>query len=231
LAQQLGLRLATELRPDAVPSLPGIPVQRAHYPVDDALASLLPEAGLAGQIGIDATRPGAATLLFHLVAAATSSGRWCAVVDVPGLYPLAARAAGVDLDRFALIDAGPEARPTVLGALCAGVPIIVAPSMGLTPRQLQRAASRAARSGSVLVWWEQRPVPRVDARLTVTERTWFGLRPNDGRQWGPGRLTACRLRVTATWRSGRRTSAAIWPYGTAAAPTMGAAPHGRALLR
>ncbi|MFG3342381.1 hypothetical protein [Glycomyces sp. NPDC048151] len=214
LAESLGMRLGSELRAGALPVVTGIPPRRPVYPVLQALQPLLPSGGLAGQIGVDVNHRGATSLLCSLVAAATTAGLWCAVLDRPRLYPLAAVAAGVRLDRLALVDVPDiESRLDALGILCEGIPVVIASTRGFTPRQLQRASARAARSGTAVIWLEQQPVPRLDARIAVTACTWTGLRPNLGRLWGAGRLGTCRLRVTSTWRGGQRAIAELWPYG------------------
>jgi hypothetical protein len=213
LAESLGVRLGSELRAGAMPAVAGIPPRRTVYPVVEALRPLLPAGGLAGQIGIDANRRGATSLLFQMLAATTAAGLWCAVLDQPRLYPIAAPAAGVRLDRLVFVDVSDiEGRLDALGILCEGIPVVVASTRGLTSRQLQRASARATRSGTAVIWLEQQPTPRLDARIAVTACHWMGLRSNHGRRWGAGRLEECRLQVTATWRSGRRTTAEVWPY-------------------
>lgn len=215
LADQLGLVTAGELIPDRVPITRGAgPV--SVLPVTADLRGLLPAGGLVGQVAIPSAR-GATSLLWRLLAGPSTAGLWCAIVGVRRLYPLAATAAGVTLDHLALIDVeGPEDRLTALGALCEGVPVVVVSSSGLTPRQVQRAASRARRSGTMLVWRETSAVPvaGVDARLVPESCRWIGLRENTDRHWGAGRLEACRLSVAATWRDrGRPRRAEVWPYG------------------
>lgn len=153
------------------------------HPVTSDLAPLLPAGGLAGPIGINAAKRGATSLLLRLLAAATTGGRWCALVGLPRIYPIAAPAAGVDLFRLALVEViGPDERLAALGDLCEGVPVVVTAADGLTPTQLQRAHSRAERSGTTLVWWERRPVPRCEAHLEVIDAQWHGLRPNTNRR-------------------------------------------------
>lgn len=187
LAVALAMRLGSELRAGAAPVIGGLPPRRAVLPVTDALAPLLPEGGLSGQIGIDVTRRGATSLLFGLLAVATAKGLWCAVVDQPRLYPLAATAARVDLDQLALIDVtGIDQRLAALGALCEGIPIVTTSTKGLTTRQVARAGSKASRTGTVIIWLEHQPTPRLDARIAVTSCKWLGLRPNQQRRWGSG---------------------------------------------
>jgi hypothetical protein len=222
LAERYGLVTAGELIPDRVPITRGAgPV--SVLPVTEDLRGLLPAGGLAGQVAIPTARLGATSLMWRLLAGPSTAGLWCAIVGVRRLYPLAATAAGVALDHLALVDVeGPEDRLAALGALCEGVPVVVVSSSGLTPRQVQRAASRARRSGTVLVWRETSAVPvaGVDARLIPESCRWRGLRENTGRRWGAGRLDSCRLSVAATWRDrGRPRRAEVWPYGHAdAAP-------------
>lgn len=214
LAAALGMLLGAELRPGAVPAVPGLPPSQAVHPVADALAPLLPAGGLSGQLGIDARRRGATTLLFALLAAATSKGLWCAIVDEPCLYPLSAIAVGVNLERLALVETpGVEGRLAAIGVLCEGIPVLVASTRGFTARRLQRAASRASRSGTAIIWLEHHPTPRLDARMAVASCQWLGLRQNENRRWGSGRFDSCRLHVTAAWRGGRRASTELWPYG------------------
>lgn len=215
LADRLGLSLASELVTDRAPLTREAAVRAPVYPVTADVAVLLPQAGLSGQIAISAERHGATSMLWRLLAGPSSTGLWCAVVGLERLYPLAATAAGVDLTRVAFVDAGPEEIGTALGALSEGVPVIVVPTRGLTPVQRRRAAARARRSGSAVIWWEgPSPVPGVDARLVPTRCEWRGLRANDGRRWGAGRLDSCRITVAATWR-GRDTPvrSELWPYG------------------
>jgi hypothetical protein len=164
-----------------------------------------------------ASRRGATSLLWRLLAGPTRSGAWCALVGMPRVYPLAATAAGVDLGRVALVDPGPLVVEAA-GTLAEGVAAVVVPSEGLTPTQTRRLAARARKSGTAIIWWETRPVAGADARLEVAQARWKGLRPNAGRRWGAGRLDACELEVAAHWRTGGIHKARIWPYGGEAPP-------------
>jgi hypothetical protein len=243
LAAELGLRTAAELRPaagagatappaartrpaaDPPPSalagtaarsdaLPGtIRPPRAILPVTPDIAALLPFGGLATVTAITASRRGATSLLWRLLAGPTSAGAWCALVGMPGRYPLAATAAGADLDRLAFIDAAGPRIADAAGALAEGVAAMVVPSDGLSPAQARRLTARARKGGTAIVWWETRPVAGSDARLDVARVRWQGLRVNTDRRWGAGRLDACELDVAAHWRSGGGHRARIWPYG------------------
>jgi hypothetical protein len=216
LADRLGLSLASELVADQAPLTRETAVRAPAYAVTDDIAALLPQGKLSGQVAVPAQRLGATALLWRLLAGPSSAHLWCAVVGTDDLYPLAATAAGADLDRIAFVNPGAEQLSSAIGALLEGVPVIVASTRGLTPRQLQRTAARARRSGSTVIWREgATPVAGVDARLVPTRCEWIGLRPNTGRRWGAGRLHSCRIQVAATWR-GRAGAvrAELWPYGT-----------------
>lgn len=218
----------TDLRPPAEPVVRGAAVaeprpvapgeadpmraSRVILPVTPDISGLLPYGGLATVTAIMASRRGATSLLWRLLAGPTRSGAWCALVGMPRVYPLAATAAGVDLGRVALVDPGPLVVEAA-GTLAEGVAAVVVPSEGLTPTQTRRLAARARKSGTAIIWWETRPVVGADARLEVARARWKGLRPNAGRRWGAGRLDACELEVAAHWRSGGVHEARIWPYG------------------
>jgi hypothetical protein len=207
-----------EPRPVA-PSAEADPMRasRVILPVTPDISALLPHGGLATVTAIMASRRGATSLLWRLLAGPTRSGAWCALVGMPRVYPLAATAAGVDLGRVALVDPGPLVVEAA-GTLAEGVAAVVVPSEGLTPTQTRRLAARARKSGTAIIWWETRPVAGADARLEVARARWKGLRPNAGRRWGAGRLDACELEVAAHWRTGGTHEARIWPYGGATAP-------------
>jgi hypothetical protein len=210
LAAALGLRPAVELQP-AAPAAPLRP-SRSIMPVTPDIAALLPYGGLATATAITASRTGATSLLWRLLAGPTAAGSWCAVVGLPGVYPLAARAAGVDLGRLALVEADGDWIVDAAGALASGVPVLVVPSAAFAPRQVHRLTAKSRRSGTAVVWWETRPVVGVDARLDVAGAHWKGLRPNPGRRYGPGRLDSCELDVDARWRTGGVRRARIRPY-------------------
>ncbi|SDD00815.1 hypothetical protein [Glycomyces harbinensis] len=227
LAAELGLRTGADLRPAIAARPAAEPAEaptrpaevpgtmrppRAILPVTSDISALLPHAGLATVTAITATRRGATSLLWRLLAGPTTAGAWCALVGMPHLYPPAAVAAGVDLGRIALVDPGTLVAEAA-GTLAEGVAAVVVPSEGLTPAQTRRLTARARRSGTAIVWWETRLVAGADARLDVARAHWKGLRENAGRRWGAGRLDACELEVSARWRSGGTRRARIWPYG------------------
>lgn len=213
LAAELGLRLAGELDPAPRSPAPALAPARHILPAAPDISALLPYGGLSTVTTITAGRIGATSLLWRLLAGPSASGAWCAVVGLERLYPLSARAAGVDLERLALVEAAGPRIVDAAGALASGIPVLAAPSAAFTPAQARRLAAKCRRSGTAIVWWESRPVTGADARLEVTGVRWQGLRANAGRRYGAGRLTACELDVAARWRSGLTRRARIWPYG------------------
>ncbi|WP_460499405.1 hypothetical protein [Glycomyces tarimensis] len=210
MAAEFGLRLAGELKPAVRAPLES---SRHILPVTPDISTLLPYGGLATMTTLTASRVGATSLLWRLLAGPTQAGAWCAVVGLPHVYPLAARAAGVDLERLALVEADGPRVADAAGALAGGVAALVVPSAAFEPKQTRRLAARARRGGTAIVWWETRPVPGADARLEVARAHWKGLRSNTGRRYGAGRLDACELDVAARWRTGGAHRARIWPYG------------------
>ena len=87
--------------------------------------------------------PGPPPSRFELAAAVTAVGEWAAAVDLDGtLGALAAREAGVALDRFAVVRRVPPARwATVVAALLDGVSLVIA--------EVPRGVGAATRAG----WW------------------------------------------------------------------------------
>jgi hypothetical protein len=88
-----------EPQPVAPSSADTMRPSRVILPVTPDISALLPHGGLATVTAIMASRRGATSLLWRLLAGPTRSGAWCALVGMPRVYPLAATAAGVDLGR------------------------------------------------------------------------------------------------------------------------------------
>jgi len=168
------------------------PVGRVEQslPVSAQLRPLLPGGVLrrGGTVAVAAnadgrsasSRAGATSLLFALVAEASSSGSWCAVVGLPRLGLVAAAEAGVAVERFALVPhPGPD-WAAVVAALIDGVDIVVVATPGpVAAAVASRLGARARQRGAVLI-----PVgqwPGADLTLTVTGDTWHGLGQGRGR--------------------------------------------------
>jgi hypothetical protein len=120
-------------------------------PVREDLADL-PTGGLPRGtiIAVD----GSTALLLTLLATATASGSWAAVVGMPDLGLLAASEIGVALNRLALVpDPGAELA-TVVVALLDGVDLVVIAAAGLVQAgakgqaMARRLAARARKRGA-----------------------------------------------------------------------------------
>ncbi|WP_255426196.1 hypothetical protein [Pseudonocardia sp. C8] len=212
-------------------------------PVAAPLAALLPGGGLRrGSTVAVGAGPGAGSLLFALLAAASAEGSWAGVVGRPGLGATAAAEAGIRLDRLALVP-DPGADPVaVTGALLDGLDLVALAGperAGLRAADRQRLMARARQRGSVLLalgsW------PGAELRLSCERPRWEGV----GR--GTGRLRYRRVAVRVAGRgiapAGRGIDVLLpGPGGAvAAAPeirtpavrpgTGGAAERGRVLGR
>lgn len=156
----------------------GTPTGRAEQfddrvlPVIEPVAELLPLRGLRR----GSTVRGSTTLLLGMLAAATSSGAWAAVVGLPDLGVLAAAELGVAVRRLALVPHPGEQAAGVLAALLDGVDLVavsadcvtgVAGAAGGTraDRLARHLSVRARHGGAVLLTFGSWPGAevRVDA--------------------------------------------------------------------
>jgi hypothetical protein len=167
--------------------------------VSPALAGLLPD-GLRRGSSIGVAGPGARSLALALIAEATATGSWAAVVDDPDLGLAAAAEAGVALARLAVVDLSGQAASRQWGAVVAALVggldlVLVAPRRRVRTADARRLAARARERGSVLIRiggasWPDRP----DLELAMADAAWEG--PEDGY----GRLRCRRAEVVATGR-------------------------------
>jgi len=194
-------------------------------PVLPELSGLLPSRGLrrgstvAVATGRSAPASGGTSLLLALLAAASRSGSWCAVVGVPSLGVLAAAESGIVLDRLALVpDPGPE-WPTVVAALIDGVDVVVTAVPGPVSASIaSRLVARARQRGSVLM-----PFGRwdgADVTLQVMHGRWEGLGA------GRGRLRRRAVTVTARGRgaAARPREITMWMPGSTSPDRPAGAP-------
>lgn len=186
-------------------------------PVLPSLTGLLPHRGLRrGTTVAVATGPpahnGGTSLMLALLAAASRSGSWCAVVGVPALGAVAAAETGLILERTALVPyPGPE-WATVVAALIDGVDVVVtAVPETVTPSVVSRLAARARQRGSVLVPYG--PWEGADVTLRVLRGAWEGL------DQGRGRLRRRLVTVAARGRgaAARPRELRLWMPGLSAA--------------
>jgi hypothetical protein len=188
-------------------------------PVVPELSGLLPGRGLrrgstvAVATGRQAPAGGGTSLMLALLAEASRSGSWCAVVGVPALGAIAAAESGISLDRFALVpNPGPE-WPTVVAALIDGVDVVVAAVPGPVAGAVAgRLVARARQRGCVLVPFGQ--WPGADVTLQVTDGRWEGL--GNGR----GRLRRREVTVLARGRgaAARPKEITMWMPGVTVRP-------------
>jgi hypothetical protein len=173
-------------------------------PVLPELRYLLPAGGLRRGSTV-AVRPGATSVLLALLAAASRSGSWCAVVGLPTLGPAAAAELGIALDRLALVPhPGPE-WPSVVAALLDGVDIVVAAPPGQVVAGVSsRLAARARQRGSVLVPYAQ--WSGADVVLESSGGSWHGLGQ------GRGRLLRREMMISARGRgaAARPRGITVW---------------------
>jgi hypothetical protein len=175
------------------------------------LRNLLPGRGLrrGATVAVSTGRPswptGATSLVLALLAQASRTGSWCAVVGVPSLGAVAAAEVGIALDRLALIpNPGPE-WPTVVAALIDGVDVVVLGVPGPVAGPLAgRLAARARQRGSVLIpygTWGG-----ADVTLEAERGVWHGLGA------GRGRLRCRQLTILARGRgaAARPKRAQVW---------------------
>lgn len=190
------LPVESELEPRVPPETD--PTSGARVlPVAPEVAGLLPTGGLdrGGTLVVG----GSTALVLALLAEASRTGSWVAMVGLPRVGVLAAHQTGLDLERLVLVpEAGPDG-PTVVAALLDGLDVVVVGDVALTDADRRRLSARARERGAVLV--STRPWPGAHLALTVEETLWAGL----GR--GHGRLRERRLTVVA---GGRGAAARGW---------------------
>ncbi|MFM8793858.1 MAG: hypothetical protein ACKOFF_03035 [Acidimicrobiales bacterium] len=151
-------------------------------PVAQALAPLLPVRGLERGLVHSVCGDGATSLVYALVAEATATGAWCALVDMPQAGLRAAHEYGVALQRTVCIDTdhSPSSVGAVIGALVEGFDIVVVRDPACTPADARKVASRAKAQGSVLVVHGRWSSFAVDVELAVHTRAWgFSVRATE----------------------------------------------------
>jgi hypothetical protein len=153
-----------------------VPADRAKVlPVHDELVDLFPWGGL--RRGSTVAVRGSTSLLLALLAEATGSGSWAAVVGLPNLGVLAAAECGVAADRLALVPRPGSQPAAVIAALLDGVDL-VAVATELGDAAARRLSARARHRGAVLlslVSW-----PAADLELTCEPGGWTGLGEGHG---------------------------------------------------
>ena len=123
-------------------------------PLGGELQQLVPGGALTRGSVVRVDGGGATSVAYELAAAVTSLGEWVTAVDLEGtLGALAAREAGVALDRFAVARRVPPARwATVIAALLDGTSLVLAEvPRGINAGDARRLTARARERGSILL--------------------------------------------------------------------------------
>ncbi|HEY7105023.1 MAG TPA: hypothetical protein VH986_01335 [Acidimicrobiia bacterium] len=123
-------------------------------PLAGQLTDLVPGGSLVRGAVIGVEGPGGTSVGFGLAGAVTALGEWAAAVELDGtLGALAAREAGVSLERFAVARRVPPARwATVVAALLDGVSLVLAElPRGVRAGDARRLAARAREREALLV--------------------------------------------------------------------------------
>lgn len=194
---KLGVRPASSL----TAPLAGLGTDRA-IPVLPALRHLLPQQCLVrGSTIAIGTGVGATSLLFGLIAEATTRGSWAAVVGLAGLGWAAAADDGVALERVALVPHPGTELLAVTATLLDGFDIVVVSCEGtLAPAIAEQLSARARKAGSVLV--SMSAWPNASVTLSTQESQWLTR----------GRLRCRKLTVSVRGRgsASRPTEKEVW---------------------
>jgi hypothetical protein len=172
-------------------------------PVLPPLRALFADAGLRRGSVLAVEAAGALSL--SLVAGASASGAWSALVGMPDAGVLAAARMGVDLERLLLVDEPGERWPEITAALLDAVEVVLVRPPGRPQATVERRLSALARrTGAVLIvagGWEGAAL-----RLRVASAQWLGLGDGHGHLQGrralvvaEGRGGAVRPRVARLW--------------------------------
>lgn len=169
-------------------------------PVHDALAGLFPRGGL--RRGSTVVVRNSTSLLFALLARATETGSWAALVGMPNLGLRAAAELGVAVDRLALVRHPGADLPRVVAALLDGVDLVAVDPGRLADSHVHRLSARARHRGAVLIatgaW------PGADLELTQESAHWAGL--GDGH----GHLATREVHVRVGGRRAATRPAEAW---------------------
>ena len=166
------------------------------------VAGLLPSGALKS--GVAYAIEGSTSLAMALMAGPSAAGAWCGVVGVPSFGTEAAAAAGIDLERLALVPYPGDQWMPVTAALAEVLTVVlVRPPLPPSDATVSRLMARLRERGATLIvlgrW------PGAEARLEVTRSEWSGL--GDGH----GYLRSRQLTVGVESRTGSRSRELVLP--------------------
>jgi hypothetical protein len=160
-----------------------VPARDRCFPVDEAFAPMLPDAGLVRGRVVGCTGPAAMSLALALAARATTTGSWLAVVGVPMLGVEAVAELGVPLGRLIAVESGsgPAAWAERVGAAADGFDLILTRPPAGAERVVRKIKQRLQVRGVVLfAVGPTSPGVSCDVEFATTAVEWAGLGDGHG---------------------------------------------------
>jgi hypothetical protein len=149
--------------------------------VDDRWRGLFVDGGLRRGSLIAAQGVGATSIGLGVIAEASATGSWVAVVGARHLGLAAAAEQGVALERLVAVPDPGKEWPAVVAACVDAVDIVLLrPPAGCRGSDQRRVAARVRERGAVLVVLGEAAGWEVDVRLTVRHHGWHGLADGHG---------------------------------------------------
>lgn len=170
------------------------PVRDRCMPVDEAFASMLPDAGLVRGRVAGCVGPAAMSLALALASRSGATGSWIAMVGVPMLGVEAADELGVPLDRLVAVDAdgGPSAWAERVGVAADGFDLIITRPPPGAARTERKVRQRLQARGVVLLAVDPvAPSMSCDLEFSTSRVDWVGL----GQGFGALRARRATVRV------------------------------------
>ena len=182
MSPALSLEGAPPRRPDVralqqrIHAMESVSADHHVFPVGFGLENLFPEGGLSkGSLyQVDPS----ASLLWSLIAQATTEGTWCAVVGIPDAGLAAAAELGVNVDRLVLVPYPDTQWLSVVGALIDVVGIVALGAVAApSDRMLSTLTGRLRERDATLLVREA--WPRCESRIEVHHQ-WTGVAEGSG---------------------------------------------------
>ena len=185
-----------------LPARLDVPADAAHerrLPVEEALATVLPEGSIRRGISIAVCGHGSVTLATALAAEASRRGSWVAAVGMADLGVSALAERGVDLKRWALVDLpspargggarGVSAAADVLGAVVGGFDLVlVGPEVRVGGSTARRLVARMREHGTSLICalgsdasGDTAAGLQPEVRVVIEQALWTGIEEGHGR--------------------------------------------------